>query len=54
VGKNTGYGLFLTVEILQITGLSITETGTPGTGARFEIMVPQGAYRIRKNKTESP
>ena len=29
VGKNTGYGLFLTREILQITGLSITETGIP-------------------------
>ena len=45
-GKNTGFGLFLTAEILQMTGLSITETGTPGIGARFEITVPQGAYRF--------
>jgi PAS domain S-box-containing protein len=46
VGKNTGFGLFLTSEILQMTGLSITETGTLGTGARFEILIPEGAYRF--------
>lgn len=44
--RNTGYGLFLIVEILSITGLSIKETGTPGTGARFEIHVPKGNYRF--------
>lgn len=44
--RNTGYGLFLIVEILGITGLSITETGTPGSGARFEIHVPRGSYRF--------
>ncbi len=44
--RNTGYGLFLIVEILSITGLSITETGTPGEGARFEIHVPKGSYRF--------
>ncbi len=46
-GKNTGYGLFLTREILGITGLSIEETGEPGQGARFEIVLPQGTYRVR-------
>jgi len=44
-GKNTGYGLFISREILSITGLSIAETGTFGQGARFEIRAPQGAYR---------
>jgi len=44
--RNTGYGLFLIVEILGITGLSIRETGTPGSGARFEIHVPKGSYRF--------
>jgi PAS domain S-box-containing protein len=44
--KNTGFGLFLTREILAITGLSIVENGTPGTGARFVIHVPKGSYRI--------
>jgi signal transduction histidine kinase len=46
-GKNTGYGLFLSREILQITGLSIRETGTAGSGARFELVVPKGVYRVR-------
>ena len=45
-GKNTGLGLFLSREILSITGITITENGTPGKGARFEIMVPKGAYRM--------
>ncbi len=45
-GKNTGLGLFLTREILDITGITISETGEPGKGARFEITVPKGAYRI--------
>jgi len=44
-GKNTGYGLFLIAEILSITGLSISETGTPGAGARFEIRVPADRFR---------
>jgi len=45
-GKNTGLGLFLSREILAITGITITENGTPGKGAWFEITVPKGAYRF--------
>ncbi len=45
VGKNSGLGLFLSREILAITGLSIRECGTPGEGARFEITVPPGLFR---------
>ncbi|OPX69194.1 MAG: sensory histidine kinase AtoS [Methanoregulaceae archaeon PtaB.Bin056] len=44
--KNTGFGLFLSREILSITGLAIRETGIPGKGARFEIRVPGDAFRI--------
>jgi PAS domain S-box-containing protein len=44
-GKNTGLGLFLSREILSITGMTITESGIPGKGARFEITVPKGIYR---------
>ncbi len=44
-GKNTGFGLFLSREILAITGITITENGTPGKGARFEIVVPKGMWR---------
>ncbi|ACL17826.1 PAS domain S-box protein [Methanosphaerula palustris] len=43
-GKHTGLGLFLSQEILSITGITITETGELGKGARFEITVPKGAY----------
>lgn len=45
-GKNTGLGLFLTREILALTGMQIRENGTPGQGARFEIRVSHGAYRL--------
>jgi len=38
--KHTGFGLYLSREILEITGISIRETGTPGKGVQFEIMVP--------------
>lgn len=44
-GKNTGQGLFLAREILGISKITIRETGTPGSGARFEIAVPEGAWR---------
>jgi len=46
-GKHTGLGLFLSREILGITGITITETGIPGAGARFEMVVPDGAWRYR-------
>jgi PAS domain S-box-containing protein len=45
-GKHTGMGLFLSREILAITGILITENGEPGKGARFWITVPKGAYRF--------
>jgi len=44
--RNTGYGLFLSREILGITGMTMQETGEAGTGARFEITVPKGAFRF--------
>lgn len=44
-GKNTGQGLFLSKEILAITGISIEETGIPDKGARFEIICPVGTIR---------
>ncbi len=44
--EKKGLGLFLTREILSITGISIRETGEPGAGARFEMSVPRGTYRF--------
>jgi len=47
-GKNTGLGLFLSREILSITGLTMKETGIYGKGVRFEIIVPQGKCRLTR------
>ncbi len=44
-GKHTGLGLFLSKEILSITGITIGENGEPGKGVRFEIAVPKGMWR---------
>lgn len=44
-GRNTGQGLFLSREILAITGISIIETGMYEKGARFEILCPDGTIR---------
>lgn len=44
-GKNTGLGLALSREIMDITSISLKETGMPGWGARFEMAVPHGAWR---------
>lgn len=48
-GKHTGLGMFLSREILGITGITIFETGEPGKGVRFEINVPAEDYRIMQN-----
>ena len=48
VGKNPGFGLFLSREILAVTGLSIKECGIYGQGARFEIFVPEGKFQVTK------
>lgn len=47
-GKHTGFGLFLSRDILSITGITIDEMGTQGTGVRFLIQVPKGGYRIAR------
>ena len=44
-------GLFFVREILDITGISIKETGEPGKGARFEMTVPDGMWRITASGT---
>jgi PAS domain S-box-containing protein len=46
--QHTGFGLFLSRIILNITEISIKETGEPGKSARFEILVPRGAYRFKR------
>jgi len=48
VGKNTGLGLFLTQEILGITGITIEENGVYLKGARFNIRVPRDKFRFAR------
>jgi PAS domain S-box-containing protein len=45
-GKGTGLGLFLSREILAITGVTILENGEQAKGARFEMRVPRQCYRF--------
>lgn len=37
--------LFLIRELLGFTGIAIAETGEPGEGIRFEIIIPKGRFR---------
>ncbi len=39
-GSGDGFGLFLAEEVLHVFGIGISETGEPGKGARFELMIP--------------
>jgi PAS domain S-box-containing protein len=45
-GKHSGFGLFLSREILSITNIIIMETGKAGKGVSFTIRVPKGMYRF--------
>ena len=42
VAKFHAFGLFFIHDILEISGMEIIETGVPGKGSRFEILVPKG------------
>lgn len=44
--RKKGLGLFLAREILSLTGITITENGVFGKGARFEIRIPGSGYRF--------
>ena len=44
-GRNTGLGLFLSKNILEITHMEIHEDGVYGEGVDFIINVPPGGYR---------
>ncbi|GEM_PF-2332742 len=44
--KKKHRSLFLTREILHITGIKILESGTYTKGAKFEMIIPEGMFRI--------
>jgi len=50
--RNRGFGLFLAREILSITGMTLEENGVAGKGARFEIKVPLGSFRMPRVNTD--
>jgi len=52
VGRNTGMGLFLSREILGITGITIEENGEHTKGARFEIHIPRGTFRFVRDEKD--
>jgi len=52
VTEDTKMGLFLIQEILALTLITIRETGDPEKGARFEITVPPGAFRVTMDTNE--
>jgi signal transduction histidine kinase len=53
-GGHAGIGLFICREILGVTGMTVSETGTEGKGARFVIHVLPKAYRIEGTGDETP
>ena len=46
VVKIHAFSMFFIHDILEISDMSIEETGVPGKGARFEIRIPKGRYRF--------
>jgi PAS domain S-box-containing protein len=46
-GQGTGLGLYLIKKTLEVYGWQITENGTEGKGARFEITIPKDNYKIK-------
>jgi len=53
-GAGGGVGLHLARQILEVTGMHIREVGGPGEGARFEIVVPPGQWRMSRPPALSP
>jgi CheY-like chemotaxis protein len=48
VGGPGKFGLFFVREFLNLSKMSIRETGMAGKGAQFEITIPCGLYRFRE------
>ena len=53
-GGHAGIGLFICRQIVEVTGMTIRETGIEGKGARFVIHVPPGGYRIEGAADDAP
>ena len=53
-GGHAGIGLFICRQIVEVTDMTIQETGIEGKGARFVIHVPPIGYRIEGTSEEAP
>jgi PAS domain S-box-containing protein len=48
-GKGTGYGLFMIKRICEVYGWTIQETGMPGKGAKFTIIISRTNQNGKEN-----
>jgi len=48
-GKGSGHGLYLIKKIMEAYGWSIQETGSPGNGTRFIIVIPKSNRLGKQN-----
>lgn len=46
-GTKSGFSLFFIHDLLEVSEMTIRETGLPGEGVRFEIGIPRGIYRFQ-------
>jgi PAS domain S-box-containing protein len=46
VGTTSGFSLFFIHDLLEVSEMTIKETGIFGEGVRFEIGIPRGIYRF--------
>jgi PAS domain S-box-containing protein len=53
-GGHAGIGLFICRQILEVTGMTIAESGVEGSGARFVIHIPVEGYRIEGMGEDAP
>jgi GNAT superfamily N-acetyltransferase len=47
-------GLFICRQIVAVTGMTLSENGTEGNGARFVIHIPGEGYRIEGSRENAP
>ena len=53
-GGHAGIGLFICRQIVEVTDMTIQETGSEGKGTRFVIHVPPAGYRIEGTGEDAP
>jgi signal transduction histidine kinase len=48
-GKGSGYGLYLVKRLMEVYGWTIQETGTPGKGVHFTMVMPEKNQNGKEN-----